>query len=163
MTLGGTVRMSVEGTRALGELERGADERAEASKDLGNVLRNSVLSFAGQETAAVGEDDDDEYEDYDEEDELREQAMKTSLTSRVKYLCCDSSDRNKCGCTNFCVKGMVIISALIALILIVTAFAAQNFAVTRWCWPLAIISIIVSCCGCNILCCACCQPPKDLE
>lgn len=46
------------------------------------------------------------------------------LTQRLYYLCClNAGDKNKCGCTNFCVKGMAIFAALVAIIFIVVAFA----------------------------------------
>jgi ABC-type multidrug transport system ATPase subunit len=163
VTLGGTVRMSIEGSRMLGEVEQGADKRAEASNDLGNLLRASIMSLTGQ---PVEGEDDDEYEDDDEDvDEVKNQPG-VSLGGRLKYLCCDSDDRNKCGCTNFCVKMLALFAGLIALIFIVSAFAegaTKHYKAAGFLWTLGIIAIIVSCCGCNILFCACCQYPKDIE
>lgn len=155
--------MSIEGSRMLGEVEQGADKRAEASNDLGNLLRASIMSLTGQ---PVEDENDDEYEDDDEdEDEVKNQPG-VSLGGRLKYLCCDSDDRNKCGCTNFCVKMLALFAGLIALIFIVSAFAegaTKHYKAAGFLWTLGIIAIIVSCCGCNILFCACCQYPKDIE
>lgn len=56
------------------------------------------------------------------------------LTQRLYYLCClNAGDKNKCGCTNFCVKGLAIVAGLIALIFIIAAFAEGRFWLLNRC------------------------------
>ena len=74
-------------------------------------------------------------------------------------------EENKCGCTNFCVKIMSGVAAGLFLLFIILSFvlyktsASASSAFT----VLAIISLITSIIGCNILCCACAQYPKGAD
>jgi nucleoside permease NupC len=68
-------------------------------------------------------------------------------------------ERNKCGCSNFCVKVMIGVTIFLAILFIIIGFAAQVGAL----FFVGVISIIISIVGCNILCCPCLQNPKDGE
>lgn len=119
MTLGGSARMSIEGTSLLGK--EGGDDDPEAG-----ATRPSLL---------VG------------------------LHEVVE-------ERNKCGCTNRCVKIMATVAGVLATAFIGAGLglgATGQFQASSFFWLIGIIAMITSCTGCNILCCACCQYPKDVE
>jgi hypothetical protein len=74
-------------------------------------------------------------------------------------------ERNKCGCTNFCVKVMIAVATLLFFVFIGSAVGVgrSDSSASGGLWAVGIISLIVSIVGCNILCCACCQQPKGAD
>lgn len=74
-------------------------------------------------------------------------------------------EKNKLGCTNFCVKIMSGVSAGLFIVFIAVSIALHKSdpSASAGIWVLAIISLIVSITGCNILCCSCCQQPKGAD
>lgn len=74
-------------------------------------------------------------------------------------------EKNKCGCTNYCVKIMVAVATVLVLVFIGSAFAIgrSNESASSGLWAVGAISLVVAIVGCNILCCACCQNPKGAD
>jgi hypothetical protein len=71
---------------------------------------------------------------------------------------------NKCGCSDFCVKIMIFISVVLFIIFScigLFVFARQQEA--GYFFLIAILFLIISVVGCNLLCCACCKPPKGAD
>jgi ATP-binding cassette subfamily A (ABC1) protein 3 len=68
---------------------------------------------------------------------------------------------NKCGCSDFFVKVMIAISVVLLIVFwLVGIFALGRNRFAGILYLLGFIALIVSCVGCNLLCCACCRPPK---
>lgn len=71
---------------------------------------------------------------------------------------------NKCGCTDFCVRVMIFVTAVLFIALwLVAIFALGRSRAAGVLFLLGLISLIVSCVGCNLLCCACCKAPKGAD
>ena len=75
-------------------------------------------------------------------------------------------EKNKCGCTNKCTKIMAAVTAGVCVAFMgggIGAGAQGNYQLSSFLWLIGLLALLTSCVGCNILCCACCQLPKDVE
>jgi lysylphosphatidylglycerol synthetase-like protein (DUF2156 family) len=75
------------------------------------------------------------------------------------------AEKNKCGCTNFCVKIMIAVATILFVVFVGAAIAVGrgNESASSGLWAVGIIALIVSIVGCNILYCACFQSPKGAD
>ena len=75
-------------------------------------------------------------------------------------------DVNKCGCTNRTVKIAIGATAALTVVFLASgigAGASGSGVASSILTTLAIVVLISSIVLCNVLCCACCQYPKDVE
>ncbi len=72
-------------------------------------------------------------------------------------------EKNKCGCTNYFVKILIGIFAVLTLIFVGASFGVRDGGGSAALFVLAIFSLITSIVCCSILCCACCQYPKGQD
>jgi ABC-type multidrug transport system ATPase subunit len=128
------------------------------------VLGGSVK--IGMEGTTLLEDQVGEAEDVTEGNPLRESLRRLNTLTGNADAGLFAAEKNKCGCTNQCVRIMAIAAAVCTVAFIgggVGEGAQGKYGTSGFLWTLGLISLIVSCIGCNILYCACCQYPKDVE
>lgn len=71
---------------------------------------------------------------------------------------------NKLGCTDFFVRVMIVVTASISIVLwLVGLLVFGSSIVGNAVVFLGVLSILVSCVGCNLLCCTCCRNPKGSD
>jgi len=86
------------------------------------------------------------------------QAENVDVIDEVVY------DRNKLGCTNYFVKILAAVSGVLAVILFIGGiFSHKDKQASSALFFFFFVALITSIVGCNILCCACCQPPKGAD
>lgn len=69
---------------------------------------------------------------------------------------------NACGCFVSTVKWRIAIPFTLLFLIFESIFIGVGTAASSL-MALALVSLVVACVGCNILCCPCCQPAKGAD